>query len=146
MSPTSNAVPFIPAFAAMVSPLGRVNELSIQLILIGIFTIIIHAALPPTNVSSPYLNFGNYHPEQPPLRDHVLVFGIASLALVVLITRICRSVSVFALPYPNRSPTLLPIPVFGACYPERTPNYLPSQFLLHGPGIFFFLSMYPKPR
>ncbi|KAF9785416.1 hypothetical protein BJ322DRAFT_828980 [Thelephora terrestris] len=90
MSPTSNAVPFIPAFAAMVSPLGRVNELSIQLILIGIFTISIYAALPPTNLSSSYPNSGNYHLEQPPLRDHVLVFGIASLTLVVLISRICR--------------------------------------------------------
>ena len=89
----STAITFIPAFAATTLLLGGLNELSIQLVLVGILGIILHTAITPIDLTSPYPNFDNYHPTQPPFRDYVLVFGLASLALVALFPRIHPLVS-----------------------------------------------------
>lgn len=83
----SPAVALIPTFAAITLLLGSFNELSVRLALIGILGIILHTATTPTDPSGPYPNFDNY-PTQPPFRDYVLVFGLASLALVALFFRV----------------------------------------------------------
>jgi hypothetical protein len=82
------AASFIPTFVAITLLLGGANELNIQLMLAGILGIVLHTALSPADLSGPYPNFDNYHPEQPPFRDHVLVFGLAGLMLVALFLRI----------------------------------------------------------
>lgn len=89
----STAATFIPAFAAITLVLGGANEFSIQSMLVGILAIFIHTALSPVDLSNPYPNFDNYRPVQPPFRDYVLVFGLVSLWLVVLFSRIYPLVS-----------------------------------------------------
>ena len=96
MSPTT-----IPAFAAITLLFGGVNEVSLRLTLVGVLATILHAALSPENLSVPYPDFDNYHPRQPPLRDYMLVFGLASLMLAALLSRIHPMVSCFALFYFN---------------------------------------------
>jgi hypothetical protein len=98
MSPTT-----IPAFAAITLLFGGVNEVSLRLTLVGVLATILHAALSPESLSGPHPNFDNYHPQQPPLRDYVLVFGLASLVLAALLWRIHPTVSCFALFYLNYS-------------------------------------------
>ncbi|KAF9789294.1 hypothetical protein BJ322DRAFT_1105154 [Thelephora terrestris] len=83
-----SATPLIPLFAAVTLLFGGANQLSAQLIIAGVLAITTHAAFSPANLSSPYPNFEIYHPKQPPLRDYVLVFGLASLLLVTLISRV----------------------------------------------------------
>ena len=89
----STATTFIPAFATITLLMGGFNELSIQLTLVGILAIILHTAITPTDLPGPYPNFDNYHPTQPPFRDYVLAFGLASLGFVALFSRIYSSVS-----------------------------------------------------
>ncbi|KAF9649983.1 hypothetical protein BDM02DRAFT_1685664 [Thelephora ganbajun] len=84
----STATTFIPTFAAITLILGGANELSVQLILIGVLAIILHTTLTPADFSNPYPNFDNYHPTDPPLRDYVLVFGLVTLMLIALISRV----------------------------------------------------------
>ena len=132
------AVSFIPVFAVITLLLGGTNELSNWLILVGILSINIHATLPPADPSSPFPNFDNYHPQQPPFRDYILVFGLASLMLVALISRTHRLVIVSVVSHLNRSLTLHQGSDFRACHPEeisRTSNHHPSQFVLRSPGI-----------
>ena len=95
----STAVAFIPAFATITLLIGGFNDLSVQLTLVGILAIILHTAITPTELSGPYPNFDNYHPTQPPFRDYVLVFGLASLGLVALFSRFYPLVSGFLLQY-----------------------------------------------
>ncbi|KAF9789341.1 hypothetical protein BJ322DRAFT_1018021 [Thelephora terrestris] len=83
-----SGTPLIPLFAAVTLLFGGANQLSAQLIIAGVLAITAHAAFSPANLSSPYPNFEIYHPEQPPFRDYVLVFGLASLLLVTLISRV----------------------------------------------------------
>lgn len=84
----STAATFIPTFVAAILVLGGANEFSIQLMLVGVLSIITHTALSPVDPSGLYPNFDNYHPVQPPFRDYVLVFGLASLMFVALFSRI----------------------------------------------------------
>ena len=88
----SSATAFIPTFATITLLLGGFNDLSVQLTLVGILGIILHTAITPTDLSGPYPNFDNY-PTQPPPRDYVLVFGLASLALGALFSRVRPLVS-----------------------------------------------------
>ena len=84
----------IPTFAITTLLLGGFNDLSVQLALVGVLSITVHALITPADgVPGPYPNFDNYTPTQPPLRDHVLVFGLASLLLVSLVSRIYPLVS-----------------------------------------------------
>ena len=111
-------------FAAITLLLGGLNELSVQLTLVGILAIILHAAITPTDLSDMYPNFDNHNPTQPPLRDYVLVFGLASLVLVSLLSRTHPLVSVSAHSHSNHIPTptlsSLPALVPDACYLEGT--------------------------
>lgn len=92
----STAPTFIPAFAAITLLIGSFNGFSVQLMLVGVLVIILHTAMTPTErLSGPYPNFDNYHPTQPPFRDCVLVFGLASLGLVALFSRVYPLVSGF---------------------------------------------------
>ena len=93
------AISFIPTFAAVTLLLGGFNELGVQLTLIGIFAIILHEAMTPIDPFGSYPNFDNYHPIQPPLRDYVLVFGLASIVLVALYLRIHPLASCLTLPH-----------------------------------------------
>jgi hypothetical protein len=77
----------IPTFAATTLLLGSFNELSVWLTLVGILGIILHTAITPTGLPGPYPNFNNYSTE-PPIQDLLLVFGLASLALVALFSRV----------------------------------------------------------
>lgn len=132
----STAATLIPAYAAITLLMGGFNGLSIQLTLVGILAIIIHAAITPTDLSGPYPNFDNYHPTQPPFRDYVLVFGLASLALAALFSRIYPFVSSFTLLCLNHTyfgSLSLPAPVFGL-WPARPQD----------PGMFF--SLLPDTR
>ena len=89
----STAATIIPTFAAVTLLLGGFNEISAKLTLVGILGIIVHAAITPADLLGPYPNFDNYHPTQPPLRDYALVFGLASIVLVILFSRIYPLVS-----------------------------------------------------
>ena len=89
----SRAATIIPTFAAITLLLGGLNELNVQLTLVGVLAIVLHAAITPTDPYSMYPDFDNCNPTQPPLRDYVLVFGLASLVLVSLLLRIYPLVS-----------------------------------------------------
>ena len=133
------ATTFIPTFCAIILALGGTNGFSIQLMLIGTLATIIHAAWSPPDLTTPYPNFDDYHPTQPPFRDYVLVFGLAGLILVALFSRIRPSVSdFFPLLYLNNSWSFVPAPVLCACHLEEngTSNRRCSWFILPGPGKF----------
>jgi len=156
----SSAAAFIPTFTAITLLLGGLNGLSIQLTLVGILAITLHTAATPTDFN-PYPNFDDYHPTQPPLRDYVLVFGLVSLMLIALFSRIHPLVSILVLLHLNHILTLvpsLPALVLGARYLEGTASvpwvvWTGSTSSQHaswsvrpsGPGSFFsyFLNMGP---
>ena len=87
------ATAVIPAFTATTLLLGGFNEFSIQLTLVGVLSITLHALITPTDLPGRYPNFDAYTPTQPPLRDYVLVSFLASLVFVSLISRIHSLVS-----------------------------------------------------
>lgn len=89
----SKVTTVIYTFAAITLLLGGLNELSVQLTLVGILAIILHTAITPADPFGMYPDFDSYSPTQPPLRDYVLVFGLASLVLVSLLSRTHHLVS-----------------------------------------------------
>lgn len=91
-SAMSTTAAVIPIFTALTLLLGGFGELNLRLTLIGVFGITMHAAITP-NPPCFYTNFDTYNPTQPPLRDYVLVFGLASVVLVSLFLRIYPLVS-----------------------------------------------------
>jgi len=139
----STAATFIPAFAAITLLIGGFNELSMQLTLVGILAIILHTAITSTEerLSCPYPSFDNYHLTQPPFRDYVLVFGLASLGLVALFSRFYPLVSGFLLLFINHTYLGFPsLPALFICsWPARSqcPSALVpySQMRLPDPSI-----------
>lgn len=101
------AATFIPTFTAITLLLGGFNELSVRLTLVGIFAITLHTAVTPIDLNL-YPNFDDYHPSQSPFRDYVLVFGLVSLMLIALFSRIRPLVSVLVLLHLNHVLTSIP--------------------------------------
>ena len=89
----STTATLIPTFATITLIAGGFTELSVQLTLAGIFAIFLHAAITPSDLHGLYPNLDNPYPTYPPFRDYVLVFGLASLVLLALFSRIYPLVS-----------------------------------------------------
>ena len=89
----STTATLIPTFAAIILLMGGFTELSVHLTLTGILAILLHAAITPSDIYGLYPNFDDPYPTHPPFRDYVLVFGLASLVLLALFSRIYPLVS-----------------------------------------------------
>ena len=90
----SIAAVFVSAFATITLLIGSFGGLNVHLTFAGFLTIILCTIMTPTEPLGSYPDFDCY-PTQPPFRNYVLVFGLASLGFVALILRFYLSASGF---------------------------------------------------